>query len=213
MIRLWPLLLVLLAFGCCSSTASEPPQAPTVVYVDRIVEVKTGCPCGCALGAECTCNKVVVPAPVVNGPCGAGCLCGCVESGECKCIALKAAAKEKANRRPTLAIFGAKWCAPCRSMDKIIDRISDDFEVTYIDIDERPDVAKKYGVTSIPRILIYRGADGLVWDRTGVQTEEAIRAAMSGTAPAVATSSQPVATSGGCASCGTSQRTTAFRRR
>ena len=49
--------------------------------------------------------------------------------------------------------LGAEWCAPCRKYDPILDTVAaerDDITVTKIDIDQDPEVAKKYGVQGIP---------------------------------------------------------------
>lgn len=54
----------------------------------------------------------------------------------------------------------ADWCGPCQSLAPVIDGLSHDFEgrvhVAKINIDDSPDIAEKYGVMSIPTILIFR---------------------------------------------------------
>lgn len=73
--------------------------------------------------------------------------------------------------------FSFAWCAKCKMLDMIISNIAADYAgdetVTFIDcdIDRFPDMAKKYGITSVPVIVIeYDGRevdriDGLVPER------------------------------------------------
>ncbi len=53
--------------------------------------------------------------------------------------------------------FSAKWCGPCKTykiiFDDVISKYSD-ITVKKIDVDELPDIAKKYGITSIPTTVI-----------------------------------------------------------
>jgi thiol-disulfide isomerase/thioredoxin len=58
-----------------------------------------------------------------------------------------------------LLIFGASWCAPCKSMKQDISDnldIVNDMIVCYVDIDKRDDLKKEYRVKVIPDYMIYR---------------------------------------------------------
>lgn len=56
--------------------------------------------------------------------------------------------------------FYADWCGPCKIVAPSIDRLADEFNGTVkfvkLNIDQNPDVARKYGVKSIPTLMIFR---------------------------------------------------------
>lgn len=60
---------------------------------------------------------------------------------------------------PVLVDFGATWCGPCKALAPIVDKIADDFQgklkVVSVDIDDCTEVTKKYGVKSVPTIVIF----------------------------------------------------------
>lgn len=60
-----------------------------------------------------------------------------------------------------LADFGATWCGPCRALAPIIDKIADDYQgkvkVVSIDIDECTETTRKYGIKSVPTLLVFEG--------------------------------------------------------
>src|SRR5947208_16401870 len=62
-----------------------------------------------------------------------------------------------------VADFWAPWCGPCRQLTPIIDRLATQFagkvKVGKLNVDDSPDVATKYGVTSIPRVFLFKGGD------------------------------------------------------
>lgn len=62
--------------------------------------------------------------------------------------------------RPVLVKFGAEWCPPCRHMEDVLDRVeprlSGRVKVLRIDIDQKPELAQHYGVSSIPRVFLFQ---------------------------------------------------------
>jgi thioredoxin 1 len=62
---------------------------------------------------------------------------------------------------PVLVDFGATWCGPCKALAPIVEKIADDFKgkvkVVTVDIDDCPEVTKKYGVRSVPTVLVFKG--------------------------------------------------------
>ena len=64
---------------------------------------------------------------------------------------------------PVLVDFGAAWCAPCRAIAPTIDELAEEFDgkvkVGKVDVDVSPSVSTKYGIRSMPTLIIYRGGE------------------------------------------------------
>jgi len=54
----------------------------------------------------------------------------------------------------TVWYFSAPWCTGCKAFEPTIDQISKTFDVKKVNIDYEPDAPGKYGVTSIPTIIL-----------------------------------------------------------
>jgi thioredoxin 1 len=59
--------------------------------------------------------------------------------------------------------FWAEWCGPCHAvapvLDKIADERSEDLRLVKVNIDEEPALAQKYGVVSIPTIVLFKDGE------------------------------------------------------
>lgn len=74
-----------------------------------------------------------------------------------------------------LVDFWATWCAPCRMLAPVIDSLAEKYDgkvqVCKVDVDEQGELAARYGVMSIPTVILFR--DGQIADkRIGVYPED-----------------------------------------
>ena len=55
--------------------------------------------------------------------------------------------------------FWAEWCGPCHAVSPVLDRIADEHKVKLVkvNIDENQDLAQRYGIQSIPNMMLFEG--------------------------------------------------------
>ena len=55
-----------------------------------------------------------------------------------------------------LVDFYAEWCGPCKMIGQIFEDLQEEIEVLKVNTDEFPDLAQKFGVMSIPTVLLFK---------------------------------------------------------
>ena len=62
--------------------------------------------------------------------------------------------------KPVVVDFWAEWCSPCKQIAPLLDEIASTLQgkltIAKVNVDENPDTPRKYGVSSIPTLLIFK---------------------------------------------------------
>lgn len=62
--------------------------------------------------------------------------------------------------KPVFVDFWATWCPPCKRIGPFVEELANDYQgravVVKIDVDEAGDVASRYGITSVPTLMVFK---------------------------------------------------------
>jgi thioredoxin 1 len=78
------------------------------------------------------------------------------------------------SQEPVLVDFWADWCPPCRMMNPVVERLAKDFKVCKVNVDTNQQLARHYGIESIPVLMIFHGGK-IAARHAGITSEQVLR--------------------------------------
>ncbi len=85
---------------------------------------------------------------------------------------------EKSNQVPVLVDFWASWCAPCKMIEPVLEKLVEEYQGQFIlakvDTDDQQQLAGQYAIRGIPALKLFRHGE-VVEETSGVQSENVLR--------------------------------------
>jgi thioredoxin 1 len=84
---------------------------------------------------------------------------------------------------PVVVDFWAEWCGPCKqiapTLDEIASQLGDKVKIVKLNVDENPNTAAKYGIMSIPTLLMFKNGE-IASRQVGAQPKQKLHQWISG---------------------------------
>lgn len=82
-------------------------------------------------------------------------------------------------KRPCLIDFYATWCGPCKMMHPVLEQLKsemgDKVKILKVDVDKNLDLAKSFGIQSVPTLMIFKNGNNL-WRQSGAMSAKDLKA-------------------------------------